>query len=171
MFFLTAILPQVLPPLGVAPAATLEVGGLVLFASGLAIALGSLATPRLGDLLGERWAVVGALGVSSLLLALLPLARDVWSFTAIRALGMAAVAPVFPLSVAAIASRASGQAIGFVNSARIGASFLGPVVATMLLTWAPPGAVYLALAAPGLAVAPWVARAARRPYTREGGDS
>jgi len=167
VFFLTAILPQVLPRLGIDPGSTLEVGGLILFASGIATALGSMATPRLADLVGERRAVPWALAVSSLFLVLLALAGNVWTFSAVRLLQMLCIAPVFPLSVAAIAQRASGQAIGFVNSARIGASFLGPVLATMLLTWTTPAAVYLVLAALGLALVPLVMRLAAGPRVRE----
>ena len=158
VFFLTAILPQVLPPLGIAPGATLEVGGLILFVSGLGTALGSLATPRLADLVGERRAAPWALGVSSLLLAMLALSADVWTFSAIRVLQMLCIAPVFPLAVASIAQRASGQVIGVVNSARIGASFLGPVLATTLLAWVAPGAVYGLLSVLGLALVPLVIR-------------
>src|SRR6266542_3467553 len=84
VFFLTAILPQILPELGVAPAAMLEVGGLILFASGMAAALGSLAAPRLGELIGDRRAVPWFLVGSSLLLAALALAHDVWSFSVLR---------------------------------------------------------------------------------------
>jgi len=166
VFFLTAILPQVLPRLGIDPGSTLEVGGLILFASGIATALGSMATPRLADLVGERRAVPWALAVSSLFLVLLALAGNVWTFSAARLLQMLCIAPVFPLSVAAIAQRASGQAIGFVNSARIGASFLGPVLATMLLTWASPAAVYLVLAALGIGLVPLVMRLAAGPRAR-----
>jgi hypothetical protein len=77
------------------------------------------------------------------------------------------IAPVFPLAVAAIAHRASGEAIGFLNSARIGASFVGPVFATTLLAWFPPSSVELSLAAVGLLLVPVVAsRRSGRP--REG---
>jgi DHA1 family multidrug resistance protein-like MFS transporter len=162
VFFLTAILPQVLPPLGIAPAATLEASGLILFISGLATALGSIATPRWGDLMGEHRAVSWSLAASSILLAGLAMAGNVWSFTVLRVLQMLCIAPVFPLSVAAIAQGASGQTIGIVNSARIGASFLGPVLATTLLAWTPPAVVYLVLAASGLAALPLVARLRRR---------
>ena len=48
VFFLTAILPQVLPRLGVPARSMLEVGGLVLLADGLAMALGTMAAPRRG---------------------------------------------------------------------------------------------------------------------------
>jgi len=166
IFFLTSILPQILPPLGVAPESTLEVGGFLIFATGIAASLGAMAAPRLADLLGDRGAVLWFLLGSSLLLATLSLAGHVWSFGVLRFLQVLCIAPVFPLSVAAIAQRASGEAIGFVNSARIGAAFIGPVVATTLLSSMRPAVVYLVLAAPGLAVVPLVARMDRRSRLR-----
>jgi len=64
------------------------------------------------------------------------------------------VAPVFPIAVAGIAHRAGGQAIGAINSARIGAAFIGPVLATTVLALAPPWVLYLVLAGLGLAAVP-----------------
>jgi MFS family permease len=127
-----------------------------------------MAAPRLADLLGDRRAVPWFLVGSSLLLAALALARGVWSFSVVRFLQVLFIAPIFPLSVAAIAQRASGGAIGLVNSARIGAAFVGPVMATTLLAWLPPAAVYLALAALGLALLPLVLGLAPRHTPREG---
>ena len=63
---------------------------------------------------------------------------------------------VLPFSMF-FAHRASGTAIGIVNSARIAAAFLGPVIATTLLAWMSPGAVYLVLAGMGLLVVPLLA--------------
>ena len=172
IFFLAAILPQILPALGVPPDSTLEFGGLLLLITGLAAALGAMAAPRLADAVGDRRAVLWFLLCSSVLLAALGVAGNVWSFGALRFLQVLCIAPVFPLSVAAIAQRASGEAIGFVNSARIGAAFVGPVAATTLLASMPPAAVYLALAGMGLAVVPLVAGFNRRarPWD-EGGRS
>jgi DHA1 family multidrug resistance protein-like MFS transporter len=161
IFFLTAILPQVLPPLGVAPTDTLEIGGLVIFVTGLAAAVGSLVAPRLGELVGDLRAIVWFLAVSSLLLAAQALAPEVWSFGMLRFLQVLCIAPIFPLSVAAIAQRSSGTAIGFVNSSRIGAAFLGPVLATTVLTVAPVWTVYVLLAGFGLGVVPLLRRAFR----------
>src|SRR5262249_58732319 len=42
VFFLPAMLPQILPAFGVGPEATLEVGGILVFASGVAAALGAV---------------------------------------------------------------------------------------------------------------------------------
>src|SRR5262249_59038683 len=94
---------------------------------------------------------------SSLGLAALALAPGAWSFGAVRFLQVLCISPVFPLSVAGIAQRASGTAIGIVNASRIAAAFLGPVLATTLLAGMPPGAIYLILAALGLTVVPLLA--------------
>jgi hypothetical protein len=66
------------------------------------------------------------------------------------------IAPVFPIVVARIALHAGGQAIGFINSARIGAGFLGPVLATSLLAWMPGPLLYVVLALLGIACLPLV---------------
>src|SRR5439155_812765 len=57
---------------------------------------------------------------------------------------------------ARVVQHAGGGAIGFINSARIAAGFIGPVLATTLLTWTSPAALYLLLAAIGLACVPLV---------------
>jgi MFS family permease len=168
VFFLTSILPQILPPLGVPVESTLEVGGFLIFVTGIAAALGAMAAPRLADLMGDRQAVLWFLVGSSCCLALLGAMGHVWSFGVVRFLQVLCIAPVFPLAVAAIAARASGEAIGFINSSRIGAAFIGPVLATTLLSWMRPAAVYLVLAAVGLAVVPMVARMERRSRRRAG---
>jgi DHA1 family multidrug resistance protein-like MFS transporter len=159
---LVVLLPQILPPLGVSGDSTLEVSGFLLLITGLAAALGAMAAPRLAEVVGDRRALIWFLLGSSVLVAGLGVAGDVWSFGALRFLQVLCIAPIFPLSVAAIAQRASGEAIGFVNSARIGAAFIGPVVATTLLSSMPPAAVYLVLAGMGLSVIPLVARLNRR---------
>ena len=64
------------------------------------------------------------------------------------------IAPVFPIAVAGIAHRANGQAIGAINSARIGAAFIGHVLATTVLALAPPWVLSLVLAALGPAAVP-----------------
>jgi MFS family permease len=168
VFFLTSILPQILPPLGVPVESTLEVGGVLIFVTGVAAALGAMAAPRLADLMGDRQAVLWFLLGSSCCLALLGAMGHVWSFGVIRFLQVLCIAPVVPLAVAAIAARASGEAIGFINSSRIGAAFIGPVLATTLLAWMRPSLVYLVLAALGLAVVPLVARMERRSRRRAG---
>jgi hypothetical protein len=56
--------------------------------------------------------------------------------------------------------QAGGGTIGIVNSARIGASFLGPILATSVLASGSPSTLYVILAALGVATAPL---ALRRP--------
>jgi MFS transporter, DHA1 family, multidrug resistance protein len=158
VFFLTAILPVVLPDLGVDTGRTLEVGGFVIFASGLAAALGALAAPRLGELAAEHRLIAGLLIASSLLVAALWVVESVWWYGALRFLQVLCIAPVFPLVVARIAQHGGGQAIGVLNSARIGAAFIGPVLATTVLAWASPAVLHVLLAAVGLAGLPAVRR-------------
>ncbi len=155
VFFLASILPQILPELGVASPRTLEVGGLLIFASGAAAALGALATPRLGEVVPERRLIVLLLAASSVCLALLGVAHSVWPYGVLRFLQVLCIAPVFPVVVARIAQHAGGTAIGVINSARIGAAFVGPVVATTVLAWTSPSALYLLLAAMGVACLPF----------------
>ena len=157
IFFLTSILPTILPPLGVPTAMTLEVGGFLIMATGLAAAIGAMAAPRIGEIVGDRTTIVWFLAASSLLLGALALAPGVWSFAIVRFFQVLCIAPIFPLSVAGIAQRASGMSIGIVNSSRIAGGFIGPVLATTLLAWLSPAAVYLTVAAFGLLVAPLVA--------------
>jgi len=163
VFFLAAILPLVLPGLGVEPARTLEVGGILLFVSGVAAAVGSLAAPRIADLTGPRRLLPALLAISSILVAALAPLGSVWAYGVVRFLQVLAIAPVFPFVVARIARRAGGQAIGVINSARIGAAFVAPVLATSVVAWWSPAVLYGLLAALGLVCAPL---AAMRPHRR-----
>ena len=158
VFFLTSILPQILPPLGVPQARTLEMGGLPIFASGVAAALGSMLASRLADLLPERRLIPALLALSSLFVAALAVARSVWPFGVLRFLQVLCIAPVFPIVVGRVAHSAGGRAIGVINSARIGAAFLGPVIATSLLAWTSPSAVYAVIALMGLVCVPLAGR-------------
>ncbi len=155
VMFLPSILPAVLPALGVRPADTLLVGGAVVFASGIAAALGSLLVPRLSRIASDRTLIVWLLVVSSLLLASLAPLTSVWAFGLVRCLQMLCVAPLFPIVVTRIAQLGRGEVIGMVNAARIGAAFVGPVVATTVLASTSTTVVYLLLAALGLACVPF----------------
>lgn len=157
IFFLTAILPQVLPGLGVDPARTLEMGGILIFASGVAAALGALVAPRLGLYVREHTLIATLLVSSSVLVAALALAESVGPFGVLRFLQVLAIAPVFPIVVARIAQRAGGQTIGVINSARIAAGFLGPVVATSVLARTSPDVLYVLLGAVGVGCVPFAA--------------
>jgi MFS family permease len=149
--FLAAVLPRVLPGLGVPAERTLEAGGLVLFLTGAATALGGLATPHLHVVTSERRALPLLLAGSSIALAAFGIAPSLWTFVALRIFQSLAIAPVFPLIVARVARLGGGQAIGIINAARIGGHFLGPVAATTILAWSRPGVLYLVLGLIGLA--------------------
>src|SRR5256885_1763794 len=127
IFFLTSILPQLLSDLGVADDRTLEVGGLIIFASAVAAALGSVLASRLADLLPERRLISGLLVLSSIFIVALAPVRNVWAYGALRFLQVLCIAPVFPLAVARIA-HSGGVAIGRGQSARLGAALVGPVL-------------------------------------------
>jgi DHA1 family multidrug resistance protein-like MFS transporter len=163
VFFLTSILPQVMTDLGVAADRTLEIGGVIVFASGAAAALGSLAAPRLAEWLPERRLVAGLLVGSSVSVAALALASGVWSYGVLRFVQVFCIAPVFPIVVARIAQTHGGEAIGVINAARIGASFVGPVAATSLLASGSPAVLYVVLALAGLACLPLSAMRAHVP--------
>jgi MFS family permease len=147
LFFLTAVLPQILPGLGVGAERVVEVGGVVVFVSAVAAGLGAVLTPRLGALLPER--------------SLLALLLVVFGFAAVRFLQVLCAAPIFPLVVARAAQQGSGGAIGVINSARIGGSFVGPVLATSILSVSSPAVLYVTLAVVTLACVPLAFRRER----------
>jgi MFS family permease len=149
--FLASILPAVLPGLGVSPEGTVEAGGLLLFVSSAAAALGGLTAPYLAAEVGERRILAALLTGSSVLLAMLSLSGSLGWFTFFRVLQSLAIAPLFPLVVARVARHGGGDAIGIVNAARVGSNFVGAVFATSVLAWAPPAVLYLLLGAAGLA--------------------
>jgi MFS family permease len=156
VFYFTSILPHVLPGLGVGAERTLEVGGILIFISGVAAALGALAVPRLGELFPEPRLIGGLLVASSISVAALALVGSVWAYGGLRFLQVLSIAPVFPLIVSRVVQHAGGSAIGVINAARIGAGFIGPVAATSLLAWTSPALVYCLLASVGLACAPLI---------------
>jgi MFS transporter, DHA1 family, multidrug resistance protein len=158
LFFLTAVLPQVLPGLGVVPERVVEVGGLLVFVSAVAAALGALMTPRLAALLPERQLMALLLVASGVLMGMMALPRSTWGYSAIRFLQVLCAAPIFPLVVARAAHQGSGGVIGVINSARIGGSFIGPVLATSILSVSSPAVLYVALGLGCLACVPLVLR-------------
>jgi len=163
IFFLPAILPEILPGFGVAPERTLEVGGLIIFASGAAAALGAFAAPRLAEMVAERHLLVILLVASSAAVLALALAPTAAVYGALRFLQVLFIAPMFPIVVARVAQSAGGEAIGVVNSARIGAAFVGPVIATTVLAWTSPAILYVLLAVIGLASLPLAVAGGRQP--------
>jgi MFS family permease len=163
LFFLTAVLPQILPGLGVGAERVVEVGGLVVFVSAAAAGLGALLTPRLGALLPERSLLALLLVASSVLMAAMAVPGGAFGFAAVRFGQVLCAAPIFPLVVARAAQQGSGGAIGVVNSARIGGSFVGPVVATWILSVSSPAVLYVTLALVTLACVPLALRRSAAP--------
>jgi len=151
--FLVAVLPSVLPGLGVGLDDLVEAGGLLIFLAGAAAALGGLAAPMLAEQISERRLLTGLLVGSSVALVLLGTTRSFWAFAALRGVQTLAIAPFFPLMVAQVARRADASAIGVINAARVGSGFLGPLVATTLLATGSPGLLYVTLAAAGIVTA------------------
>ena len=154
LFFLTAVLPQVLPGLGVAPERVVEVAGLLVFVSAVAAGLGALATPRLAALLPEGALVATLLVSSGLLMGAMALPHSAWGYAVVRFLQVLCAAPIFPLVVARTAQHGSGGAIGVINSARISGSFIGPVLATSILSVSSPAVLYVTLGLACLACVP-----------------
>jgi len=161
MFFLPTVLPQVLADLGVEPGSLVELSGVVIFATAVAVALGALATPRLAAMLPERPLVTGLVVAAAIGVGLLAWPRNAWTYTLVRFFQVLCVAPIFPLVVGRTAQQAGGGAIGIVNSARIGASFLGPIFATSVLASASPTTLYVLLAGLGLVSVPLAFRRGR----------
>ncbi|HEY7139431.1 MAG TPA: MFS transporter [Methylomirabilota bacterium] len=151
--FLAAVLPSILPGLGVGLSDVVEAGGLLIFVAGAAAAVGGLAAPTLAEQFPERRLLIGLLAASSAALVLLGLTRSFWAFAALRGIQCLAIAPFFPLVVAHVARRADAQSIGFINAARVGSGFVGPLVATTVLATGSPGLLYLALGGAGIAAA------------------
>jgi len=132
----------------------IEIGGLLVFASAAAASLGAVATPRLASITSERCLMATLLVASGAFMAALALPHGVWGYTLVRFLQVLCAAPIFPLIVSRIAQHGTGGAVGIVNSARIGAAFLGPVLATSVLAIAPPVVLYVLLAVIGVACVP-----------------
>ena len=154
LFFLTAVLPQVLPGLGVAPERVVEAGGLLVFVSAVAAALGALVTPQLAAVVPERLLMAALLVASGVLMASMALPQSAWGYSAVRFFQVLCSAPIFPLVVARAAHQGSGGVIGVINSARIGGSFIGPVLATSILSVSSSAVLHVTLGLTCLACVP-----------------
>src|SRR6185503_18373609 len=151
--FMAAILPSVLPGLGVSAEDVVEAGGLLIFVAGVAAAIGGLVAPTLAEQIPERRLLLGLLVASSVVLVVLGSTRSFWAFTVLRGVQCLAIAPFFPLVVAQVARRADAHAIGMINAARVGSGFVGPLVATTVVATGSPGLLYFTLGGAGLATA------------------
>lgn len=149
VYFLTAILPKVVAALGVEAARGLQVGGWILLCSGLAAAGGSMVAVPLAERLGERGALVGCILAGSACLVALGWATEPYLFTGLRIVEMLAIAPIMVLATARITQTQNSQAIGFVNSSRVLAAFVGPVLSTSLLARFSLPTLFVVLAAGG----------------------
>src|SRR3989442_370548 len=96
IFFFTSILPHVLTGFDVEASRHLEVGGMLIFVTGVAAALGALAVPRLAELFPERRLVAVLLVTSSICLAAFAAANSVWLYGGLRFLFVLFVPPRFP---------------------------------------------------------------------------
>src|SRR5262249_57875425 len=105
-----------------------EVGGMLIFVSGVAAALGAMSVPQLAQLFPERRLIMGLLVGSSISLASFAAAGSVWLYGGLRFLQVLSIAPVFPLVVARVAQHAGGAAIRVINSAPLRPGFLRPAV-------------------------------------------
>jgi MFS family permease len=162
LFFLPAVLPQVVPGLGVPADSVVEVGGFIVFVSAIATGIGAVMTPRLAALAPERTLLAAVLVASGVLMAATAIPTGVVGFTVVRFLQVLCAAPIFPLVVARTAQQGSGGAIGVINAARIGGSFVGPVVATSILSVSSPTVLYATLGLASLACVPLALRRDRR---------
>ena len=151
--FMAAILPSVLPGLGVSAEDVVEAGGLLIFVAGVAAAIGGLVAPTLAEQIPERRLLLGLLVASSVVLVVLGSTRSFWAFTVLRGVQCLAIAPFFPLVVAQVARRADAHAIGMINAARVGSGFIGPLLATSVLATGSPGLVYFLFGGAGIATA------------------
>ncbi len=152
--FLAAVLPSVLPGLGVPAGRLVEAGGMLIFVSGVAAAIGGLAAPRLAAELPARRLMPILLTGSSVGLLAFAAAGSLWLYTTLRVVQALCIAPLFPLIVTRMSRHGGAEAIGLLNAARAGGNFLGPVVATAILAGGPPWVVYLLLGGAGLAALP-----------------
>src|SRR4029077_6645999 len=96
VFYFTSILPHVLPGLGIEAERTLEVGGVLIFVSGVAAALRARAVPRLGELFSERRLIGALLVASSISVAALAAVGSVWAYGGLRITQGLAIRAVVP---------------------------------------------------------------------------
>src|SRR5262249_60904708 len=147
--FLAAVLPRVLPGLGVGEDDVVEASGLLIFVAGAAAAVGGLVAPILAEQFAERRLLLGLLVASSIGLVLLGSARSFWPFGLLRGAQCLAIAPFFPLMVAQVARRGDANAIGHINAARVGSGFVGRLQEPEVLATGSAGLLYVTPGAAG----------------------
>lgn len=143
--FLPSVLPAILPTLGVGHDEAIRVAGVIVFAYGLASAIGSFSLARLAARVGRRRVVIWAGGFASLGQLLLWFTGSVASFTAVRVLQVGLIAAVIPVVLSQVAEAEKGHVIGFMNTSRFAGNAVGPMLATLFLAHGHPLALYLLL--------------------------
>jgi len=143
--FLPSILPAILRDFGIPEPRRLVSAGTIVFAYGVASALGSYGFSRLaGRVPPARLVLIAALG-ASVSQVLLYCGPGIVSFSLIRMAQTACAAGVFPLVLAQVAACGGGRTIGFINTARFAGMALGPVAATFILAHADLLTLYVVL--------------------------
>jgi MFS family permease len=145
--FFTSVLPTALGQLVRAPQEILETAGTVLFVSAASFAGGTLLAPLLAARFGETPAIRWCHALACIFGGLLGLGANVWALTSLRAVEACLLGPVISLTTSRTAALTNPQALGVLNSARMTANFVGPVVATTLLSFFPLNMVFVLLGA------------------------
>lgn len=163
LVFLPSVLPEILRELGVAETGAVRVAGAIVFAYGLAAAVGAVLVSRWAGRFGRRRTVLVAGGLASLLQVALWLPGSVILFTVLRILQTGLIAGVIPIVFAQIAEGAPGARIGLINTSRFSGNAAGPLLATLFFAHFSPLLLYATLAALTLAS---LAAFYRAPLTR-----
>jgi DHA1 family multidrug resistance protein-like MFS transporter len=146
LVFLPSVLPEILGELGVAGASAVRVAGGIVFAYGLAAAVGAVLVSRSAGRFGRRRTVLVAGGLASLLQVALWLPNSVGLFAAVRILQCALIAGVIPIVFAQVTEGAPGGRIGLMNTSRFSGNAAGPLLATLFFAHFSPLLLYGTLA-------------------------
>lgn len=147
LVFLPSVLPEILRDLGVAEAGAVRVAGGVVFAYGLAAAVGAVLVSRGAGRFGRRRTVLVAGSLASCLQVSLWLPGSVGLFTAVRILQTGLIAGVIPVVFAQVTEGAPGARIGLINTSRFSGNAAGPLLATFYFAHLSPLLLYATLAA------------------------
>ena len=163
LVFLPSVLPEILGDLGITGGEAVRVAGGIVFAYGLAAAVGAVLLSRGAGRFGRRRTVLVAGGLASLLQVALWLPGSVGLFTALRVLQTGLIAGVIPIVFAQVTEGAPGARIGLMNTSRFSGNAAGPLLATLFFAHLSPLLLYGLLAALTLAS---LAAFYRTPLTR-----
>lgn len=147
LVFLPSVLPEILRGFGVAEAGAVRVAGGIVFAYGLAAAVGAVLVSRGAGRFGRRRTVLVAGGLASCLQVSLWLPGSVGLFAALRILQTGLIAGVIPVVFAQVTEGAPGARIGLINTSRFSGNAAGPLLATFFFAHLSPLLLYASLAA------------------------